>query len=44
MREQMHARRVHPDKEWLTGLHLPHDEIDRCIGGLVVDRLHSLSG
>ena len=40
----MHARRVHPDKERLAGLDLALDEIDRCRGRLVVDRLHAFLG
>ena len=44
MRVGMHARRVHPDKERLVGLHLPLDEVDGGICCLVVDCFHPLFG
>jgi hypothetical protein len=43
MGAQMHARRVEPTEEWLVRRHLPLDEVDGGVRGLVVDRLHALS-
>ena len=42
VRVEVHARAVPPAEERLVGLRLPLDEVDRRVGGLVVDRLHPL--
>src|SRR5215470_4335475 len=39
----MHARGIEPTEEGFAGCHLPFNEVDRGIGGLVVDRLHALA-
>src|SRR5262245_3616991 len=44
VREDMHARRVVPDEEWLPGFVLPVDEVLRGSEELFVDRFHSLCG
>ena len=42
MREDMHARGIHPDEEWLSRLDLFAHESDRPVRRLVVNRLHAL--
>ncbi|MNH25630.1 hypothetical protein D3C79_856400 [compost metagenome] len=44
MGEGMHACGVHPDKERFVGLDLLVDEIDRRLGGFIVDGLHAFAG
>ena len=43
MREDVHARGVHPGEERLVGLRLPRHEVDGGSRSLVVDRLHPLA-
>ena len=44
MRDRVRTHHIHPNEERPFRLCLSFDEVDRRIGGFIVDRLHALSG
>jgi hypothetical protein len=44
VREDVHAREVHPGERWRSRLCLFGDEVRTCLGCFVVDSLHALDG